>query len=153
MPFLKQISRDWCAGILLIVVGIATLSVGQSYGMGDMWQVGPGFFPTALGAILAGLGVLIALIPANRNQGDEESGPMLPDARGACCIVLAMVGFLALARNAGLAPAAFACVFVGMLGDRKSTLLEAGAVALAVTIGGSVLFAYVLQIPLPLLAW
>jgi len=117
--------------------------------MGDMWQVGPGFFPTALGRILAALGVLIALVPAGRTGPAKNSRTTLPAPRAAlvaCVVLVRSSAFSPCPRSAGLAPAAFACVFVGMLGTAIA-LREAGAVA-AVGRRPGFLVRYVLQIPL-----
>jgi hypothetical protein len=53
----------------------------------------------------------------------------------------------------GLMPGIFACVFVSSLGDREATLKGSLILATVVTIFGVGLFSYLLQVPMPLLAW
>lgn len=142
---------DKLAGLMLFAIGMAIVMNGWHYGLGTLREIGPGCFPVELGAILSGLGAVIAVRPPEQaaDDGTELSG--LPDLRGTACIVLAMASFVALAAFAGLLPAAFCCVFIAMLGDRRATLLAAGTTAAAVALCGAVLFVYVLQVPLPLL--
>jgi len=59
--------------------------------------------------------------------------------------------FILLADRAGLAPATFACVFVGALGTSSTRLVEAAVLAAAVTVFGVVLFRYGLQVQFPII--
>ncbi len=63
----------------------------------------------------------------------------------------AVVLFIVLADRAGLAPATFACVFVGALGTSTTKLVEAALLAAAVTVFGVLLFRYGLQIQFPII--
>lgn len=49
--------RDCIAGALVALIGAGAIVEGQSYGVGTLTAMGPGFFPVALGAGLVGLGV------------------------------------------------------------------------------------------------
>jgi heme A synthase len=52
-----------------------------------------------------------------------------------------------------MAPATFSCVFVSALGDRNATWLATFVLATVVTIFGVGLFAYFLQVPMPIFTW
>ena len=54
-------TADIIGGILIIAVGVFAVLHSQQYDMGHLRQMGPGFFPTAVGIILIVLGVLITL--------------------------------------------------------------------------------------------
>jgi len=45
-------NKDFLAGILFVVVGALALVVASGYPMGAAARMGPGYFPTVLGAIL-----------------------------------------------------------------------------------------------------
>ena len=62
-----------------------------------------------------------------------------------------MALFIGLAKPAGLAPATFACVFVGALGTRETTLREAALLALGVTVFGVLLFSFGLKVQFPII--
>ena len=53
--------RDFYAGGLMLLIGLGVALKGwSSYRLGTLMHMGPGFLPTALGAILALIGIAIA---------------------------------------------------------------------------------------------
>ncbi|UOD50000.1 tripartite tricarboxylate transporter TctB family protein [Orrella daihaiensis] len=60
---IKKDLRDLLGGLLMIAIGGFAVIYGQRYEMGQLQQMGPGYFPVVLGSILALLGVFIA-VPA-----------------------------------------------------------------------------------------
>ena len=157
-----QRHRDRYAGGLMICLGLGTIVQSSQYGVGTLAAIGPGFFPLAMGVILVACGIAIALSPEDGETGDHRSGTALdhdrvdlsqPEWRGWLCIIGGLLGFLLLAKTAGLFPATFTCVFVSALGDRSTTLRGAAALALGIAIFGCLLFYYGLHIQLPPFAW
>ena len=149
--------RDVWAGLLLLVLGLATVGESRSLDIGTLTRMGPGYFPTVLGAVLALLGLAIALsaapagrapLPGAEPAPHEEVPP--PDWRGIGAIVLGIVAFLVLGRYAGLVPATFACVLLSAGGDRLMTPGAALVLAAAMTAVAVGLFHYALQVPFPL---
>jgi hypothetical protein len=67
MNWSKRI-KDFVGGILVLLIGIGAMVQGQTYSIGTLNRMGPGYFPVALGAILAGIGgvMLIAAYLGNR---------------------------------------------------------------------------------------
>ena len=61
-------TADIIGGILILAVGIFAVIHSQQYDLGHLRQMGPGFFPTAIGVILIVLGVFITL-PALMRHG------------------------------------------------------------------------------------
>ncbi len=51
--------RDFFAGLMFMVVGIAFAWGATSYNIGEGARMGPGYFPLVLGVLLAGLGAFI----------------------------------------------------------------------------------------------
>jgi hypothetical protein len=66
--------------------------------------------------------------------------------------VVAIIAFIVLADRVGLAPAAFATVFIAALGDRSATIKSALTLAAVIAFFGTVVFWYGLRIQLPLFA-
>lgn len=62
--------RDFWAGVLFIVTGLLFMALSRQYTMGTAAKMGPGYFPTVLGGIMAVLGVLI-LLPAFSRKSPE----------------------------------------------------------------------------------
>jgi hypothetical protein len=60
--------KDFWAGVLFILVGIAAIAIGSRYNLGTAARMGPGYFPRILGILLIVLGAILAL-RALRLQG------------------------------------------------------------------------------------
>ncbi len=151
--------RDFYAGGLMLLIGLGVALKGwSSYRLGSLMHMGPGFLPTALGAILALIGIAIAgaaAVPASgpESVADERILPEHPQWWGWFCILAGPALFVLFGRYFGLMPGTFACVFVAALGDRTATLKSTLILALIVTVFGVGLFSYFLQIPMPVLTW
>ena len=136
----------------MIVFGLVMVLKGPSYGVGTLVHMGPGFLPTSLGAMLIGLGILIA-VSGDPTTADEDAPLKRREWRGWACILASPLAFILFGRYFRLIPAAFFCVFVAAMGDRTAGVKNAAALAAVVTLLGVGLFSYLLDIPLPLLAW
>lgn len=146
--------RDYYAGGLIVLFGLVVALKGPTYKLGTLMHMGPGFMPTVLGVVLIFLGIAIAGVAAMSSEPDEEG--ILPDQPqwwGWTCILAGPLMFILAGRYFGLAPAIFACVFVSALGDREATLKSSVGLAIVITIFGVGLFSYLLQVPMPVLAW
>jgi hypothetical protein len=67
--------RDFWSGIMFLVLGVLFVIFSQAYQLGTPARMGPGFFPTMLGVLMALLGVAIAWRATARSsgKGDLES--------------------------------------------------------------------------------
>ena len=151
--------RDFYAGGLMLLIGLGVALKGwSSYRIGTLTHMGSGFLPTALGVLLALIGIAIAgaaAVPATGPAGeaDERILPEHPQWWGWFCILAGPALFVLFGRYFGLMPGTFACVFVAALGDRTATLKSTLILALIVTVFGVALFSYFLQISMPVLMW
>ena len=50
---LNKNQKDFWAGILFVIFGIGTVVVAQENALGTLSRMGPAYFPTILGAMLA----------------------------------------------------------------------------------------------------
>jgi putative Ca2+/H+ antiporter (TMEM165/GDT1 family) len=143
--------RDYYAGALMVLVGGGAALIGSQYQVGTLTRMGPGYFPTALGIILAIIGIIIAGSAAYAPEAATTEVPMPPpDWRGWICITGAALLFVGLAKYLGLVAATFACVFVAAMGDRQNSWKEAALLASGITVFGGGLFSYVLHVQIPL---
>src|SRR6266516_3973773 len=53
--------KDFWAGLIFIAIGGGFVLLAQQYRLGDMHRMGPAMFPTLVGALLAALGLIVAL--------------------------------------------------------------------------------------------
>ena len=130
---MPRLHRDHVTGVLLLGIGALAVWAGLGLGTGTIRRMGPGFFPVAMGMVLGGLGVLIALRPDTAT--DDQSPANL---RALALICAAIAAFALLVRSAGLVPAVFAAVFLSSLADASIRPLQAigvGAVMSALAVG------------------
>ena len=145
---------DYYAGALVAVIGAGAAFVSSHYRVGTLTSMGPGFFPVALGVLLAVMGGFIAMAasdaptPTSLAHGPEKVGW---DVRGWVCIVGAPLMFIFLAENAGFLPACFAAVLIAAAGDRTATLKASVLLAAGMTGFAIILFVYILHIEIPII--
>lgn len=150
--WLNQYNRDYYGGGLMFLLGVGAVYKGMSYKVGTLSRMGPGYFPVAVGVVLALMGVLIALgARSNASAKPEEHKPA--EWRGWICIVLSILAFLVLGRYGGLLPATFAVVFISAMGDRENNLKQALLLSLAMAGVAALVFWWALSMQFPLFRW
>lgn len=147
-----QLNKDYVGGALTFVLGIAAVMEGQTYGVGTLSHMGPGYFPVAVGAMLSLTGVVIIAMAALRSPTRAVAVPR-PEWRGWIFIVASIIAFIVLGTYGGLVPAAFAVVFIAALGDRHNRLIHALILSLAMLAICVAVFWWALAIQLPLFQW
>lgn len=144
--------KDFLAGGLMLLLGTGAAIHASRYTIGSLSSMGPGYFPLALGIILAVSGALI-MLTSLRTAPALSSLRLRPEWRGWFCICAGVAAFAVLGRYGGLLPASFASVFIAALGDRKNSLLAALILSAAMTLVALVVFWWLLKIQLPLIGW
>jgi len=139
---------DLIGGGLLVVLGVACGWYATRYNIGTLTRMGPGYFPTALGFLLAFLGLLI-LLPALRRRGDFP----VVHWRPLVAILLAIAAFGLTVREIGVVPATFLMTGIAAVAQPgvpviRTLLLAAGLSALAV-----IIFLRALGVLLPMFNW
>ncbi|MDB5754543.1 MAG: tripartite tricarboxylate transporter TctB family protein [Massilia sp.] len=150
--FINKYNRDYYGGGLMLLIGLGAIREGLSYKMGTLVRMGPGFFPVALGVLLALVGVAI-VIGAKAAIPEGEEKQRRPEWRGWFCIVLGIFAFIGFGKYGGLLPATFAVVFISALGDRDNNVKSALLLALGMCAACTVVFWWALQVQFPLFQW
>jgi hypothetical protein len=109
--------KNFCAGILYSIIGLAVAFGGASYPIGSTARMGPGYFPTLLGVALTVIGgvVLLGAITAAATPSRLESINWRP----LIFIALAVLAFALLLKPMGMAAAIFALVIVSSFAKPK----------------------------------
>jgi hypothetical protein len=144
--------RDFLGGGLVLLLGVGAALQASQYELGSLRRMGPGYFPLALGVILAVTGALI-MLASLRTAIVPVLARQRPEWRGWFCICASMVLFAVIGTYGGLLPATFACVFIAALGDRKNTLVASAVLAAAMTLVCLIVFWWLLKVNLPLFGW
>ena len=138
--------KDFWAGLIFVAIGGAFVLLAQRYRLGDLHRMGPAMFPTLIGALLAALGLIIAL------RSFVLDGAPVPrfDARPIGISILAIVLFGIALQWLGLVAAIAALVLVGAYASREVRLVDNLALAAAMIVFSVAVFVWLLGLPLPL---
>lgn len=122
--------QDFYAGLMFIIFGGLAAWLSTSYNMGTGARMGPGYFPFWLGAILAGLGVIILIKALGVNDGKEHPVSLKSLVVFIAIMVFSLgAGLVGASPNASLAIGTIAgCVLAYFIGLQSMALIL-GAVA------------------------
>lgn len=139
--------KDFWSGLLFLAIGSAAVLLARNYQLGSALKMGPGYFPTALGGLLALVG-LVAIVRSFLRPGTSVDQfhwrPML--------IVLgATLLFGVLVRNAGLIAAVAVLVLMGASASVYFKWRAAIALTVGLVIFSVVIFVKALGLPMPLI--
>jgi len=143
-------SKDFWSGVIFLVAGLASVGFARSYTMGTTMRMGPGYFPTVLGGLLALIG--LALMVRAWFQAGTPVG-RLPFSKLAL-VMVSNVLFALLLRRLGLAGALILLVVVSAYASKRFRWPVALALAVGLAAGSSFIFTWLLRLPIPILgAW
>jgi putative tricarboxylic transport membrane protein len=137
--------KDFWAGLMFIAFGVGFVWVAQNYQMGTSVRMGPAYFPTMLGGILAviGLAILIqSLITAGGPVGKFYFRPLI-------LIVLATVLFGILLKPLGLVLSLAVLVGVGAFGGFEFRWKEVAILYVVLAVFSVLVFVKGLGLPIP----
>lgn len=140
--------KDFWAGVMFVVFGTGFAAVGSGYAFGTAERMGPGYFPTMLGLLLAAIGVVVAI------GGLTSKGEVEKVKKFAWSTLLFIIGpivlFGLLLGTLGLVACLFLLVAIASYASHefswKATLANAAAlIALSLFV-----FIYLLNLQFPL---
>jgi hypothetical protein len=139
--------KDFWTGVIFIVIGSAAILLGRDYPFGNSFKMGPGYFPTVLGALLVLVGLATAL------RGLLQSGTAVGALawRIILLILVATVLFGVLLRGAGLIVAVLLLVMVSAYASRHFRWGIAASVGAGMAVFCVLVFVKGLGLPIPIL--
>lgn len=139
-------NQDFWSGVMLIAVGATAVVIARNYPFGTSLRMGPGYFPTVLGSILALFGLWF-IVKAFRSTEKIEPGWSL---RALIVIPVSLVLFGILMTYGGFVPALIVLIFGSALASDEFNLLEVVLLTVGLTIGCIAVFIWGLGLPYPL---
>ena len=154
---IKNPQDFWC-GILFIALGALAIHLSRDYEMGSALRMGPGYFPTWLGGIMMGFGVVIGGLSFKmfKIQGDNNQGLGLGEwAFRPWLVLTATLALFALLMEAdfGFVPSLIVLIIGCALAHKDVHWRETILLSIVVTAGAVVIFSYGLGLPYPLFWW
>lgn len=140
-------NSDFYTGLLLVVIAAIALIYIRTLTIGTVLDMGPGYFPLGLALILMGMGLVMVvkgLTTAGVPVGTIHLRPL-------CFILLSFAAFGLLVERAGLIIAILAQVGLAHFASRETTWLASVITGVVLSIASSVVFVWLLKIPVNVL--
>jgi hypothetical protein len=137
--------KDFWAGLMFIAFGLGFMIVARNYAMGTAVRMGPAYFPTVLGGILAVIGLAIFVKSFARN------GPPVPRIvlRPMTLILIAIILFGIFLKPLGLIVCAAILIFLGAFGGHEFKSREVAILYAVLTVFSVIVFVKGLGLPIP----
>jgi hypothetical protein len=139
--------KNFWGGLMFLAFGLFfAVWATVNYQMGTAVRMGPAYFPTVLGALLALLGLLI-LIPAFAMEG-----PKVPkiEFRPLLLVLLGCIAYGYLMKPLGLIVATIALIFITALGGHEFKFKEVALLCVVLIVFSVLVFVKGLTLPFPL---
>lgn len=146
-----EVDRDLCAGVMFLAFGAFFALAARDYSIGTAARMGPGFFPLAVGVLIAGFGLVLTAraLAARARRLPSERASLFPVPLSV--LVAGLCAFALLVVDAGLAVAIVVLAIVGARAGSEFRWRE--AVALSVALAAFSIAAFVHVLGLPLRVW
>lgn len=141
------LTKEFCAGALFVGFGIAAVVLSRAYKFGTLTEMGPAYFPTMLGIILILLGGFSCGRAIWQNAGTPIDRVML---RPMLLIPMSAASFALLVERTGLVLSVLIASLLACAGGYRFRAVEATIIAVVLAVFTSVLFIYLLELPLSL---
>jgi hypothetical protein len=132
--------KDFAVGVLFAAFGVGFVAMAHGYPIGRLSNMGPGYFPTLAGGLLAAVGLILigrSLLVTGGPIGRLGIRPLV-------LVVAAIALFGLLVDTLGLVLAITALVFAGAAGGREFRFREVALLAAVLVLVAIGIFYYAL---------
>jgi hypothetical protein len=140
--------KDFWAGVLFITAGVAAIVLVGRHPFGTTAAMGPGYFPTVLGALLALLGLLAVARSLRPTRARVAMGAAR--ARPLVLVLASVVAFGVTLPRLGLVIASMLLVVVSRAATSGFRRVEVLVFGVALTALCAAVFVWGLKMPMPL---
>jgi hypothetical protein len=147
--------QDFWSGIFFIALGGLAIYLSRNYPMGTALQMGPGYFPTWLGGIMIGFGVIIGGL-SFKLQSEADEGLALREwgLRPWLVLTATLVIFaLLMEAEVGFVPSLMVLIVGCALAHKDVHWRETLLLSVLVTAAAVAVFSYGLGLPYRLFWW
>ena len=141
--------KDFWSGVMFIAFGLFFALFAQKYDFGTAQRMGPAYFPTMLGGLLALIGFVVALTGLGREAPDGKVEKF--HFYEIAWVLGAVVVFGLLLRPAGVIVAMFALVVISSYASHEFHWKEAIVLSIVMAAITWVVFIYGLKLTIPVL--
>jgi hypothetical protein len=151
---IKNLQDFWC-GLLFLALGALAVYMSKDYQMGTALEMGPGYFPTWLGFIMMGFGVVIGGL-SFKIEGESSEGLGWRDWAFRPWLVTTgaiIVYALMMDAEVGFVPSLIALVIGSSLAHKDVHVVETLVLSVCITAGAVAIFIYGIEMPYRLFWW
>lgn len=143
--------KNFWIGIIFLCFGLAAIYLIGDNEMGTAGRMGPAYFPTVLGGLLAlvGLAGIIRAFIGRRSETHDAIGAF--HIKDIVIILGAVILFGVLMRGAGLAAAAFVLVLLSSFASKQFKIGSSLLLAVGLAVFAVLLFVKLLGLPMPII--
>jgi hypothetical protein len=134
---------------MFIAFGVLAIVIARDYEMGSAMRMGPGYFPTWLGALIVLVGLIVA------GSSFKSVGPRVSPFAWKPMILLTLA-FLVFGwgiDHIGFIPALFAVILMSALAGRRFIVKEVIPLSLLLVVVAYGIFIYGIALPFKLFWW
>jgi hypothetical protein len=139
-------NKDFWAGLMLIGIGAASIFIARGYPFGSTMRMGPGYFPSMLGGILALFGIYVMILGLRRG----EKITVHCSTRALIVLPLSLLAFGVLMNYAGFLPAMAVLIFGSACAGQDFKFVEILLLTVILTGLSIAIFIWGLGLPYPL---
>jgi hypothetical protein len=143
--------EDFLSGLMFIAFGLAAVIIARDYPMGTAMRMGPGYFPTYLGAIMMVMGAIIAARGLAQRAADEATKGFA--WRPLIVLSGAFIAFGIAMESLGFIPALLILIMLSALAGKEFRLLEVVLLTAVLIVAAVGIFIYGIELPFRLFWW
>lgn len=157
---MEKSKEELGAGLLVFVIGAATVIGSFNYSIGSLSRMGPGYFPLMSGCVLVLISLFILIKGARQYYIEKEKGDIIHlfkfkkvdrvRVKVWVFVTIAMIAFVLLSIYVGFIASAFSIVFISALADKSNSIKSILILSLSLTAFAVLVFYYLLKIQIPL---
>lgn len=140
--------KDFWSGLMFLGLGILFMVLSRQYQMGTAAKMGPGYFPTVLGGILAALGLIITIGAFARSNDEKKIGKI--GWRENIMVLLAVALFAFLLPRLGMVVSLLILIFVGALASHEVRLKATAISSVFLVFLAWLVFGWGLELQMPI---
>jgi hypothetical protein len=141
--------KDFWSGVLFIVTGLLFMALSRQYTIGTAAKMGPGYFPTILGGLMALLGLLILLPSIRASQPVQKIARV--DFMSVFMVLLSVVVYAATLPTLGFIVSLVLLVVISSFASHEFHLKSTIISALVLLAGSWLVFVKGLELQFPFL--
>lgn len=139
--------RDFWAGIMFLAFGVLFIFWSRAYQLGTAAKMGPGYFPTVLGGIMAVLGLIIMLGAFARSNPETKVERI--GFKEIILVNVAVGAFALLLAPLGMIVAIIALTFIAAAASHEFKVKETAINAIVISALAFIVFAWGLEVQMP----